>query len=842
MSEAGQQPAEPKRKLVIVETTALSGLSWAELVGEDFTCSVRSLAEASSESLSFSRPDVILVELESGSDSTIEFCRSVRDQPTMRATRILVYCTSFDEAAVQQCVSDGIDDVIVLALDEQQSLTPQSRWELVQRVSLHASVKLHEQRASETMRESTAAQTYLENIVNSMGDALMILNPDETVKRANDALYELLGVESDKVLGKSVLDLLEQDDLLRLSGFSAIMKSGSTVGLNVAFSGQDGNRIPVSVSGSSMYDGDGHLLGFVIVAHDMRELLGAMAEASRAAAAEKDKAMELEITLLKLEIAKEKAEVADHTKTQFVANMSHEIRTPMTAILGFADLLLESNQTKQEQHECINTIRRNGQHLLNLINDILDITKIEAGKMTAESITFAPITLLAEVRSLVQSKADEKGLSVGLEFEGPIPMEVVTDPTRLRQVLVNLIGNAIKFTDKGGVKVHTTLLPGEAGEPRILEMRVQDTGIGMTPEHCEKIFERFEQADTTTTRRFGGTGLGLSISLKLAELLGGTIAVSSETGKGSCFTVTIDVGTLEGVEYTSTPEKYTSLSEKEESDFEIVADRIQYDILLADDGKDNQKLISYRLRESGAFVHVVENGKQALDAATEAWEKGEPYDLILMDMQMPEMDGYTATANLREAGYKGPIVALTAHTMATDRDKCIAAGCDDYAAKPIDLPKLLNTCEHYGGLAERVWGDTLEFVPFDARWRRGSQDEVSKPEAVVEEAPAAQSAEVGGEAIESSFAGDPMMMEIVRGFVSNLHAYCADLQSALDATDYSTLKRLGHNIAGAAGGYGFPTVSAAAKSLELEVKRESSIETVSVAVTSLIDLCARCQA
>ena len=404
--------------------------------------------------------------------------------------------------------------------------------------------------------------------------------------------------------------------------------------------------------------------------------------------------------------ARDAAETANATKSEFLANMSHEIRTPMTGILGFADLLDDDDPSAAgiaRRHDAVTTIRRNGEHLLSIINDILDISKIEAGKMTVERIATEPPRLVQDVLSLMRVKAAGKGLLLDVVFDTSVPATIQSDPVRLRQILVNLVGNALKFTEIGGVTVHVSHVP-EAG---LLKLEIVDTGIGMNDEQVGRLFGAFEQADTSTTRKFGGTGLGLRISKRLAEMLGGDIAVSSEPGKGSRFAVTVATGSLSGVEMCppGRPEVVTEAPRREVLAASAAAAATVRPhplrgvrILLAEDGPDNVRLITFHLAKAGAVVRSVANGRLLVEAMTADGTLDGPLavpapcDLILTDMQMPEMDGYEATRRLREAGHRGPIIALTAHAMAGDCEKCLAAGCDGYATKPIDRAELVRTC------------------------------------------------------------------------------------------------------------------------------------------------------
>ncbi len=387
--------------------------------------------------------------------------------------------------------------------------------------------------------------------------------------------------------------------------------------------------------------------------------------------------------------AKVQAEAANKAKSEFLANMSHEIRTPMAAILGFAENLLESDQSESEKLNTIHTIRRNGENLLSIINDILDLSKIEAGRMAVEHIACEPCRIIAEVASLMRLRADERRLPFKVEYMGTIPETISSDPARLRQILINLIANAIKFTKVGGVRLVTRFV-NDNDQPR-LQFDVIDTGQGMTEEQVAKLFQPFVQADTSTTRKFGGTGLGLTISKRFAELLRGDIAVvETKMGVGSTFRATVATGPLDGVRMLEDPMSATLVADTASTVAQVAPSDLQgFRILLAEDGQDNQRLISFVLKKAGADVTVEENGKLALDAALAARDEGDPFDVILMDMQMPVMDGYEATGQLRQKGYTGPIIALTAHAMAADREKCIKAGCDDYASKPINRTKLI---------------------------------------------------------------------------------------------------------------------------------------------------------
>ena len=388
-----------------------------------------------------------------------------------------------------------------------------------------------------------------------------------------------------------------------------------------------------------------------------------------------------------LGLAKEAAEAANRAKSEFLANMSHEIRTPMTAILGFADLLGETAKDNPAYLDYVTTIKRNGAHLIQIINDILDLSKIEAGQLECEEIECDPRQIVCDVASMMRFRAGEKGLTLKIEYAGPIPKTIRTDPTRFKQALVNLVGNAVKFTERGSVTVRVAVV-GPV-DNRQFEVAVIDTGIGIAQERLQSIFEPFAQADTSTTRRFGGTGLGLAITQRVAEALGGDLEVSSESGKGSRFTLRVATGPLEGVEMME--DVISGISRQSAAKKSLLSAKLSCRVLLVEDGEDNRRLIALMLTKAGSKVEVAHNGRAGAEKGLEALDDGKPFDVILMDMQMPVMDGYAATRLLRDRGYTGPILALTAHAMRGDREKCLKAGCDDFLTKPINLAEMTAT-------------------------------------------------------------------------------------------------------------------------------------------------------
>ncbi|MBM4335184.1 MAG: response regulator [Deltaproteobacteria bacterium] len=383
--------------------------------------------------------------------------------------------------------------------------------------------------------------------------------------------------------------------------------------------------------------------------------------------------------------ARERALESARLKSEFLTNMSHEIRTPMTAILGFAEeveLELESAYASPRIRAALSTVRRNGAHLISLINGILDLSKIEAGKLEVVRERFSPIAIVAEVASLLGVQANEKGLALEAVAVGRIPEEIESDRTRLRQILINLVGNAIKFTAQGRVRIEVGLV--EDG----LEFAIVDSGCGIAPDQIERVFEMFTQVHGSVTRAHQGTGLGLGLSRKLARMLGGDVDVSSELGLGSRFSLRVPCGDLASVRVLPAA-SVGEFAVLERAPVAPTTTRLSGRVLLVEDGPDNQRLISAILRRAGLEVELASDGAAGCELALHSLACGDSYDVILMDMQMPVLDGYAAVKRLRSAGYRGAILALTAHAMSGDRERCLAIGCDDYASKPIRREALL---------------------------------------------------------------------------------------------------------------------------------------------------------
>jgi signal transduction histidine kinase len=408
-------------------------------------------------------------------------------------------------------------------------------------------------------------------------------------------------------------------------------------------------------------------------------------------ARQRERSLELRVAERTRELARATrvAQDAAESRLQFLANMSHEIRTPLTAILGFAEMLRDPACGESDRRLHVETIDRNSQHLLQLVNDVLDLSKLEAKQLLVDEQPADLEGVVRDVVAFLQPVAHGKGLGLVVEAIGELPSLLRTDGGRVRQILLNLVGNAIKFTTQGSVTVRVAM--ADVAMAPWFTIAVVDTGIGIAADRLPNLFEPFVQADSSTSRRFGGTGLGLSISRRLANVLGGNVAVVSESGNGSTFTLALPAG-----ERVVGPlVAWLGARSKGPVAPPVAPRRLRGRVLVAEDGADNQKLLSTILRRAGAEVVLAGDGAQAVRAARDSAAAGTPFDLILMDIQMPVLDGYSATRQLRAEGWRGPIVALTAHAMEGDRDRCLAEGCDGYETKPVRSDRLLATCDRW---------------------------------------------------------------------------------------------------------------------------------------------------
>jgi signal transduction histidine kinase/CheY-like chemotaxis protein len=499
-------------------------------------------------------------------------------------------------------------------------------------------------------------------------------------------------------------------------------------------------------------------------------------------------AMERELIKDDMRCAKEAAESASQAKSSFLANMSHEIRTPLTAILGYSESLLDSFQTEEERVHAVQAIIRGGSHLQQIINDILDLSKIEAQQLEIEQLDVPLFQLLADVELVSGNRARDKGLEFNINYHFPVPAQIWTDPTRLKQILINLCGNAVKFTEAGSVMIDVSYLP----DSQQLQFVVSDTGIGMSQEEMGRLFIAFSQADASTTRKYGGSGLGLCISRQLANKLGGDITCESDKGVGSRFTLTIAAGA--GVETALVNQvEDVEVESKGEKTKLYKPSSFHGHILLAEDSPDNQRLISMHIRRTGAEVSVAENGKVAVELAC-----NNDFDLILMDMQMPIMNGLEATQCLREQGCTTPIVALTANAMKSDRDKYIEAGAVDYLTKPLDL-------DHF----------------YDVITGYLKPKNTPAAESPAPASPVSSENSKRATGLFSDFAEDEEFQELLQEFVNMLPEIMGEMMLAAESEDWETLQAVSHRLKGSGGSYGFPEITELAKKINDDVKTDS---------------------
>ena len=672
--------------------------------------------------------------------------------------------------------------------------------------------------AEEALRES---KSRLQTILDSVDFGIVIVNAKtDVIVDANPAAVAMIGQGKASLLGQAF------GDHIRSSGQEQGSMSGPDQNIDRSaclLLTAEAKEVPIlRTVVPVMLDGHPHYLqtfvdisGRIRVEEQLREssaLLRASNEELEAHRAQlESQRQELQEINVELQESKAAAEAANRAKSIFLATMSHEIRTPMTAIVGYSDLLARSSDEASsserkpatERKEWVRQIGRNAEHLVSLINDILDLSKIEAGQMVLTRNRHRLIPIIEGVLALMNPIAEEKLLRLDVVFDGPIPEYIETDSVRLRQILINLVANAIKFTETGRVVVRVGVRFDQSPERQQLYLAVEDTGIGIEEERIELLFSPFAQLHQSSTSQFAGVGLGLDISRRLARLLGGDVDVMSVPGEGSTFTLHLpaepesdwmDPATIE----LDTPVRQQASDVRESLDLDGIR------VLSVDDNPDNQSIIGFLLEEAHATVQHAADGAAGLEIALRAAESGCPYDLILMDMRMPVMDGYTATARLRERGITTPIIALTAHAMTGDEDKCLEAGCDAYLGKPI-VPRLFfdaikQSLPELGGVAEN------------------------------HDSPAT---------LTSSMAGNARFAPTLRKYLAAMPKVVRELKNARVSGDNDTLCTLVHRLHGTATSYGFPSITEAAGECEGILRTTGSAKSVDEVLAHLISLLER---
>ncbi|MBM4091399.1 MAG: response regulator [Planctomycetes bacterium] len=626
---------------------------------------------------------------------------------------------------------------------------------------------LYLRKTLQQMDPSKVVPGRVRSALDTLAEGLLVLDSHQRIMLANQSFAEIVGQPPERLMGRTASAL-------------PWMPRGPDAEIEYPWEMSLRNEAPLS--GAMMYlkDVAGKRRSFMV---NCTPILGQDGD-NRGVLASFEDVTQLEETQHALSRSKEAADAANQAKSDFLARMSHEIRTPMNAILGFTDVLRRGFAADaEERQEYLDTIHASGQHLLNLINDILDLSKVESGRLEVERVNCSPFKIIHEAVTALRGHAERKGILLDYTAPERLPATITTDPVRFRQLLTNLIGNAIKFTETGSVRV-IARISRAAGNPQ-LAIEVLDTGIGIREDSLDKIFDPFVQADNSVTRRFGGTGLGLAISRRFAEALGGRLTVSSKFGAGSVFAFTLDTGPLDGIPLISA-EGFRSTLRKTTASETLDGKLPSTHILVVDDGDSNRKLINLVLTRAGAKVQSARNGKEAVERALTT-----TFDLILMDMQMPVMDGYTATRVLRDKGFDGPIIALTADAMKGTEARCREAGCTGFLTKPIDMDNLIKSLSTT--LVQRGFSFNTQCASAEV------PDHREHPRAP----------------IHSTLPTDDIeFLEVVVEFEARLREKLSAMHQAMATNDKKTLAALAHWLKGSGGTAGFSRLTDLAKTLE----------------------------
>ena len=651
-------------------------------------------------------------------------------------------------------------------------------------------IDITERKALESnLRASEQKYRYL--IENSQ-DIVYTISPEGIFTFVSPSWTTLLGHEPEEIIGKSFHPLIHPDDLnICLSTVQRIleMKGRLQDGIEYRVLHKNGTWRWHMSSGSLLRDAEGRVIGIHANAHDITERKLADENLQKANA-------ELELqTLLAQEMAKQ-AEMANNAKSEFLANMSHEIRTPMNGVIGMTGLLMETALT-DEQQRYAEAVQTSAESLLSIINDILDFSKIEAGKMDIDALDFHLPSLLEGFTATMSLRARSKGLALAASVAPQVPQLLQGDPGRLRQILTNLVGNALKFTNHGEVAIHVSL-ESETDTTVLLRFAIRDTGIGIPKDKLPLLFIKFSQVDGSTTRQYGGTGLGLAISKQLVEMMDGDIGVTSEEGRGSEFWFTAP--------FIKRPESLlpkmqplAALQDASAGEPAFSPIKVGARILLAEDNIVNQQVAMGILKKMGLHIDAVANGAEAVEALAML-----PYDLVLMDVQMPVMDGLEATRCIRNPqsairNHAIPIIAMTAHAMQGDREQCLAAGMNDYVAKPIMLPELSAVLK--------------KWLP-DDRYQPERTKEDSIPVKLKKDNAGAEPIWDRAAMLDRLMGDEKMAREIQAGFLEDIPQQIQSLKGYLETGDSRSVQRQAHTIKGASANMGGERLRKAAFEIE----------------------------